>query len=101
MAMTRKVVLSPSAKRKLSDLFEYLENGWSERTKNDFIKKLDRSLLRIAKYPQSCPESTKIPGLFKCVVTKQTSLFYRVSSDEIEIVIVFDTRQNPKKLKRH
>ncbi|MEL7005665.1 MAG: type II toxin-antitoxin system RelE/ParE family toxin [Bacteroidota bacterium] len=98
--MPKSVVLSASGAVKLSDLLEYLEQGWSKKVKDDFIKKLDRSVDRISKYPKSCPESKKYPGLFQCVVTKQTSLFYRVRKKEIEIITLFDTRQDPTKIKR-
>ncbi|TRX51585.1 type II toxin-antitoxin system RelE/ParE family toxin [Fulvivirga sp. M361] len=97
--MGKKVVLSPTAKSKLSNLLECLETHWSEKIKNDFIKKLDQSLSRISDYPKSCPESIEIKGLYKCVITEQNSLFYRVKSTEIEIVTLFDSRQDPKKLK--
>lgn len=97
--MGKKVVLSTTAKNKLSDLLDYLEAKWSTKVKQNFIEKLDKSISRISEYPKSCPESTQIKGLFKCVVTKQTSLFYRDKPKEIEIVTLFDTRQNPKKLK--
>ena len=35
-----------------------------------------------------------------CVVSKQTTFFYRVNNirNEIEIITVFDTRQAPEKL---
>ena len=92
-----KVTLSATAKLKLVDLLEYLENKWSSRVKQDFIAKLDKSLNRISSYPKSCPESVDLKGLHKCVVTKQNTLFYRIGTDEIEIVTLFDTRQHPKK----
>ena len=98
--MSKKVVLSSTAKEKLSDLLEYLEDNWSARVKSDFIKKLDRSIAKISLYPQSCPESMKVRGLYKCVVTKQTSLFYRITAEEIEVVTLFDTRQDSDKLKK-
>ena len=97
--MGKKVVLSPTAKAKLSILLEYLENKWSEKVKKEFIEKLDKSISRISDYPKSCSESIEIKGLFKCVVTKQTTLFYRIKPKRIEIVTLFDTRQNPEKLK--
>jgi len=97
--MNKKIVLSSTSKRKLYQLLDYLENEWSVKVKKDFIKKLDKNLLKISKYPSSNPESKEIKGLFKSIVTKQISLFYKVKSDEIEIVTLFDTRQNPNKLK--
>ena len=92
--MGKKVVLSPTAKTKLSNLLDYLETEWSARVKKDFIKKLDQSISRISQYPKSCPESIEVKGLFKCVVTKQTSLFYRIKTKEIEVV----TQIEPKRI---
>lgn len=38
----------------------------------------------------------------ECVVTKHTTFYYRVlqQSNEIEIITIFDTRQDPDKLKK-
>ncbi|MGF1557227.1 type II toxin-antitoxin system RelE/ParE family toxin [Paucihalobacter sp.] len=38
--MTRKVVISKIAEKKLESLFEYLVKEWSLKVKNDFIVKL-------------------------------------------------------------
>jgi len=35
----------------------------------------------------------------KCLVTKQNTLFYREVERRIEILRLYDTRQDPKKLK--
>ncbi len=98
--MKRRVVLSPTAKLKLESILLYLEDEWSSKVKREFISKLDKTLDRIAHYPKSSPESIELRGLYKCVVTKHNVLFYRLSSNEIEIVTLFDTRQNPSKLTR-
>ncbi len=69
---------------------------------NDFIKKLTTKIKQVSEQPESCPQSTDFKGLFKCVVTKQTTFYYRINFDkkEIEIITVFDTRQHPDKLER-
>ncbi|MCK4663373.1 MAG: type II toxin-antitoxin system RelE/ParE family toxin [Bacteroidales bacterium] len=94
-----QVSLSKRAKNKLERLLEYLETEWSEKVKNDFITKLNRSIKQISFLPDICPESNEFPGLYKCVVTKQTSIYYRIKNNEIEIITLFDNRQNPNKLK--
>lgn len=40
--------------------------------------------------------------IYKCVVTKQTTFYYRIlnQSEEIEIITIFDTRQDSDKLKK-
>jgi hypothetical protein len=37
-------------------------------------------------------------GLYKCVVTKQSSFYYRIRNNEIEIITLFDNRQNQSKI---
>lgn len=95
-----QVIFSKRAKIRLENLLDYLEKEWSLKSKNDFIKKLDRSIAQIAKLPTSCPESKKNLGLFKCVVTRQTTLFYRIKESTIQVITLFDTRQNPDELNK-
>lgn len=98
--MSRAVILSKRAEKKLEQLFEYLIQNWSEKVKADFIKKLDQRIEAIKSQPESFPESVQQKGLHKCVITKQTTLFYRFNAKQIQIVTIFDTRQNPGKLKK-
>ena len=98
--MIRKVVLSKTTEKKLDSLFSYLVEKWSVNVKNEFIEKLDYSIGLIKNQPEMFPESKQGKKLRKCVVTKQTTLFYRFTSKQINVVTIFDTRQNPKKLKK-
>jgi hypothetical protein len=45
------------------------------------------------------PNSTTNKNMYKCVVTKQTTLFYNFTDKQINVVAVFDTRQNPINIK--
>ncbi|PKP39926.1 MAG: type II toxin-antitoxin system RelE/ParE family toxin [Bacteroidetes bacterium HGW-Bacteroidetes-13] len=98
--MKREIRLSKRAIRKLNSLLVYLEEEWSTKAKHEFILKLDKSLKQIQKLPDSFPESEKIRGLRKCVVTKQTTVFYKYSETTIDVITIFDNRQNPKSLKK-
>lgn len=98
--MERKVKLSKRSKRKLENLLEYLENEWSIKTKKEFIKKLDKILDQIKINPNYFPQSKIKKGIHKCVVTKQTTIYYRFDDKFIYIISVFDNRQDPKKLKK-
>ena len=95
----RTIKLSKRASKKLNELLEYLELKWSLNVKLDFIKKLDKSLAQIQQYPDSCQQTEFVKGLYMLIVTKQTSIFYRFDSKKITIVMIFDNRMNPKKLK--
>ncbi len=93
--------MSELAKAKLIFLTKYLVEEWNQSAKDRFIKKLTNKINQISKYPDSCPKSEYFPNLFKCVVTKQTSFYYRILWDEkeIEIITIFDSRQDPLKEK--
>ncbi|WP_335967375.1 type II toxin-antitoxin system RelE/ParE family toxin, partial [Galbibacter sp. PAP.153] len=68
--------------------------------KREVVQKLDSSIEIIKNQPEIFPESKKGKGLRRCVITKQTTLYYRFNSKRINIVTVFDTRQNPNKLNK-
>lgn len=94
--MDRTIKLSKRTAGKLEKLLEYLESGWSEKVKRDFIKKLDRSLNLIKINPDSFEKTEVVKGLHKCVISKQTTLYYRYNKNFINIVTLFDNRQDPK-----
>ena len=48
-------------------------------------------------YPYIGVVSKKDPSIRSIVVTKHNKLYYRITSVKIEILNIFDTRQNPEK----
>ena len=63
--------------------------------KDDFVAKLDHCIELIRTQPEIFPESKKRKQLRRCVITKQTIMYYRFDSKRINIVTLFDTRQDP------
>ena len=92
------VFLSPVAEKKLQLLLVYLEAEWGSKAKADFLKKLQKAIAQISNLPQSCPESKKMKGIFRCTVSTHTSFFYRIKEDAIEIITATDNRQDPAKV---
>ena len=88
------VYLSPEAESQLEALLFYLEAEWGIKVHDNFLEKLDHAIQTIRKMPTAYPASTKYPELRKCVVTRQTLLFYRLSGDDVEVVSLIDSRQN-------
>lgn len=88
------VYLSPEAEEQLQNLLEYLDNFWSSKVCDNFIEKFERALQNIAWSPLAYPLSDKLPGLHKCVVTRQTSIYYMIEGDAILVVAILDNRQN-------
>ncbi|TLF46288.1 type II toxin-antitoxin system RelE/ParE family toxin [Maribacter aurantiacus] len=97
-----EVFISELAEYKLKRLTEYLLEEWGYKVKKDFLDKLTAKIEQISEYPESCKKSREFGGIYKCVVTKHTTFFYRVNfkQKEIEVITLFDTRQDPNKLKQ-
>ena len=96
----RKVLLSKRASNKLEKLLKYLELEWPHKVKTNYINKLDKTLEHISQYPESAQKSDLVKGLHRVVVTKQTTVYYKFDSKSIMVVTIFDTRMNPKRLKK-
>ena len=96
----KKVIVTKRASIRLEELFNYLETEWSEKVKIDFIKKFENAIFQIQKYPGIAPKSNIIHNLHKYILTKQTSIIYRVNEKAITILTIFDNRMDPDKLKK-
>jgi plasmid stabilization system protein ParE len=95
----RKIILSKRASAKLEKLIEYLENEWSDKVKFDFIKKLEKQFKNLLSYPESNEKSELRKGLYRCVITKQTVIFYLFNANSVKIVFMHDSRMDPRKIK--
>lgn len=93
-----KLIWSDEAVNNLRDIIDYLENRWTKREIKKFAQLLDKQLKLIKENPLLFAESDKSNGLRKSVISKQTTIFYRIIGFEIRIVTLFDNRQNPNKL---
>ncbi|MEO7988572.1 MAG: type II toxin-antitoxin system RelE/ParE family toxin [Chryseolinea sp.] len=94
-----KVTISERAERNLDNIVLYLETKWSVRIRDRFLGVLSMKIEQIVKTPHMYEASSKKKAVRRCVVTKHTALYYKAKKEEIEIVTIQDTRQNPNKLK--
>jgi len=97
--MHREIIWSPLAEKDLGEILEYLSENWNQKLIFRFLSKIELITNQIAKIPNQYPIINKKLRVRKCVVTKQNTLFYREAEKRIEILRLFDTRQDPKKLK--
>lgn len=99
MAKSRKVIWSPAAEEDFLSILDYLQNKWNPRVINKFINKIDDHVGLILEDPKIFPIINHNLQIRKTVVTKQNTLYYREVSYGVEIVRLFDSPQDPKKLK--
>lgn len=96
--MNRKVIWSPASEHDFEMILEYLQNTWSKRVTANFINRVDDTLGLILEAPEIFPMVNVTLKIRKCVITKHNTLYYREINRNIEIVRLFDARQDPRKL---
>ena len=98
--MKRTIIFSKNAEKSLFELFEYLETKWSKTIKNKFISNLDKVIYLIQSDPEIFPKSELNNRYRKCILSKQTTIYYKFNTKRVDIITFFDTRQDPNKIKK-
>ncbi|WP_366915397.1 type II toxin-antitoxin system RelE/ParE family toxin [uncultured Polaribacter sp.] len=92
-------MVSPAAENDIESILEYLKLNWNERIINRFINKVDDNIGLILEDPKIFPIINEELQIRKSVISKQSTLYYRENAGKLEIVRLFDSRQDPIKLK--
>jgi plasmid stabilization system protein ParE len=98
MENTYKLIWSDEALINLKNIIDYLESRWTKREIKRFSQLLDKQLKLIEENPYLFAESDKSHGLRKSVLSRQTTIYYRIINYDIRIISLFDNRQNPQNL---
>ena len=96
----RKITVSKTALKNSLSIAEYIEAKFSLKARNEFIDKVEKAFEMIRSNPEIFPKSEINPNRFRFVLTKQTTIYYKFNNSEIRILALFDTRQNPNKIKK-
>ncbi len=96
--MSKQIVWSPSAESDFANILEYLQENWEERVTNQFIDLTESILTQISTNPRQFPLIHKKQKIRKCVITKHNTLFYRESNSQVDLLRIYDTRQDPNTL---
>ena len=99
MVSPKTVIWSPSAQNDLENIADYLIHDWSIKVVTTFLERLNRIIEQIRVNPGQYPLIHRTLDVRKCILTKHNKLYYRIKSKQIEIIRIFDTRQDPDKLK--
>lgn len=103
--MALKVVWTNFAKAELKNIFDYHKNKVSQKIAKQITKEIVDKASSLSKFPEKGVEEMLLidkPQNFRYIISTNYKIIYWINSNlnRIEIVDVFDTRQNPKKIKR-
>lgn len=99
--MPKKIIWSSLSEKDLSDIMSYLNKEWDAKIANQFIDIIEKILKQISLNPKQFLLINKKRKVRKCVITRHNSLFYQDRKEYISILRIYDTRQDPEKLKFH
>ena len=97
--MPKEIIWSRIAEDDLINVTNFLLAKWSKKIADDFIDLLEEFTDQVSNNPECYPMINKKKRIHKCVVTKHNSLYYHEVDNKVEIIRLFDNRQNPKKLR--
>ena len=96
--MPKQIIWSPLSENDFLTILDYLKENWDDKVVQGFIEITASSLSMISINPRQFPVIYKNKKIRKCVLTKHNTLFYRDRKNYVDILRIFDNRQDPKKL---
>jgi len=97
--MAKKIIWSPQSEEDFENILNYLASEWDADVAIKFIDLVDALLKQIASNPRQFPLIHKKYNIRKCVITKHNTFYYRNRRRHIELLRIYDNRQDPEKLK--
>lgn len=93
--MNLPIVFSPLALETLVSITEFIKLKWNKKTSDKFKLLVDKTLKTLSRQPYIFKASSLSPEVRKGIISKQTSFFYQIHKERIEILFFIDTRQDP------
>jgi plasmid stabilization system protein ParE len=95
--MIFNIIWSPKAKETYYNIIYYLIENWTKKEIQNFIHRTEIVLDHVGQNYLLYPYSKK-GNAYRAVINRQVSLYYRTKGSNIELLIFWDNRLNPKKL---
>jgi plasmid stabilization system protein ParE len=97
--MHKPIIWSPLSENDFANILDYLDKSWGPKVATNFIDLTENIVNQISINPKQFPICYKRKKVRKCVLTKHNTLFYRDGKSNVEILRIYDTRQDPNTLR--
>lgn len=98
MVKNSHIIWASSAKRDFSNILEYLSDKWNISVANQYLIQIEKNVHFIQQTPYQFPFINNNLNIHKCVISKHNSIIYKIETNTVIILRIFDTRQNPEKI---
>lgn len=92
------VIWAPQAKKDFWNNIDYLEAEWSEKVALHFIEKVNTTI-EFLKNDNVLFIKTNFKSVYKIVIAKHISLYYRIENANLELLRFWNTFQDTEKFK--
>lgn len=95
-----KVVWTREAEKSFDRILDYLMEVWTSKEALAFVDMVDETVGKISVNPKMFKVSQYDDKSREALITKHTTMFYRIFDDVIEIEYFWGNFQDPKKIAR-
>lgn len=92
-----EIFWTPLARQSLQETVDFLTNIWNEEVVDNFFELVDQKIEIIQDHP-NIGFKIKKSEIRRILAHPNISLFYIFQSPRIKILLIWDNRQNPKRL---
>jgi plasmid stabilization system protein ParE len=94
--MVKEIRWTKEARDTFENVVRYLDQNWTEKEITAFIRSSNKVIDFITEYPNMFRKTTK-PNVREALITSQNLLIYKIYSKQIDLLVFWDTRKNPRK----
>jgi len=98
MKDTYRIIWTDESLKGLKNIMLYLEDRWTKKEIKKFAKLLDKQINLIRKNPTLFPLSGRSMEVRISVLSRQTTIYYKIIENNVYLVSLFDNRRNPDRL---
>jgi plasmid stabilization system protein ParE len=93
--MSLEIYYTPYSRQTLKQTYNFIENKFGSKIADKFINKAEKTISLIALYPYMFKSSGIDENVRIGLISKQTSLFYRITDTSIHLLFFWDNRMEP------
>ena len=95
--MAKQIIWTEKATEDFYQIIIWLEIKWSLKVADDFSRIAERKIELLSHFPEIGPRSEKNPRRRKFTLTKHNILIYTIEEENLVLLSIFDTRQDPER----
>ena len=93
----RQLVIAPAAKTDLKDIYQYGLRQWGAAQSDSYLETLKEHFWSLTEQPLMGAERTELLLDVRSTPIESHTLFYRVTTNTVEIIRVLHGRQDPRR----